>query len=92
MRVTVRVFAGLRDLIGTDEAVRDLTAPAVVRDVWRSLVREHPSLEAYTAAVSVAVNTEYSRMDAPVTDGDEIAFLPPVSGGSGARVPARRIH
>ena len=45
------------------------------------LAREFPELAAYRDAVSTAVNTEYARMDAHVADGDEIAFLPPVSGG-----------
>jgi molybdopterin converting factor subunit 1 len=81
MRVTVRLFARLRDLAGSGELVRDMTAPATVQTVWGSLVAEMPALREYERAMSVAVNAEYSRMAAPVHDGDEIAFLPPVSGG-----------
>ena len=81
MRVTVRLFARLRDLAGSGELVRDMNGPATVQTVWGSLVAEMPALRDYERAMSVAVNAEYSRMAAPVHDGDEIAFLPPVSGG-----------
>ncbi len=81
MRVTVRLFARLRDLAGAGELVRDLSAPATVQTVWRSLVADFPALADYERTMSVAVNAEYARMNVDVTDGDEVAFLPPVSGG-----------
>jgi molybdopterin converting factor subunit 1 len=81
MRVTVRLFARLRDLAGCGELVRDLPAPATVQTVWQSLVSEMPSLRDYERTMSVAVNADYAKMSAPVSDGDEVAFLPPVSGG-----------
>ncbi len=81
MRVTVRLFARLRDLAGAGELVREVAGPATVHTVWASLVSELPSLGEYEKAMSVAVNAEYARMGAPVSDGDEVAFLPPVSGG-----------
>jgi molybdopterin converting factor subunit 1 len=81
MRVTVRLFARLRDLAGSGEMVREVPGPATVHTVWRNLVDEMPSLRDYEKTMSVAVNADYSRMSAPVQDGDEVAFLPPVSGG-----------
>ena len=81
MRVTVRLFARLRDLAGTGELVREVTDPATVQTVWRSLTAEMPMLLQYESTMSVAVNAEYARMAAVVHDGDEVAFLPPVSGG-----------
>jgi molybdopterin converting factor subunit 1 len=81
MRVTIRLFARLRDLAGSGELVRDVTSPATVQSVWSTLVGEMPSLRDYERTMSVAVNADYSRMSADVHDGDEVAFLPPVSGG-----------
>jgi molybdopterin converting factor subunit 1 len=81
MRVTVKLFARLRDLAGSGELIRDVEAPATVHTVWRSLTAEMPALLDYEATMSVAVNAEYARMAAAVHEGDEVAFLPPVSGG-----------
>ncbi|HTM02009.1 MAG TPA: molybdopterin converting factor subunit 1 [Vicinamibacterales bacterium] len=81
MRVTVRLFARLRDLAGSGELVRDVTAPATVQSVWQSLVQDMPGLRDYERTMSVAVNADYTRMSAPVAEGDEVAFMPPVSGG-----------
>ena len=81
MRVTVRLFARLRDLAGAGELVRDVPGPATVQTVWNALIAEKPALVEYERTMSVAVNAEYARMGADVHDGDEVAFLPPVSGG-----------
>ncbi len=81
MRVTVRLFARLRDLVGAAELERDLPPGATVRDVWTRLVADHPAIAPYAESMSCAVNADYARMTAPVADGDEVAFLPPVSGG-----------
>jgi molybdopterin converting factor subunit 1 len=81
MRVTVRLFARLRDLAGTGELEREVPSPATVRTVWQALVREMPALQEYERTMSVAVNADYARMSATVGEGDEVAFLPPVSGG-----------
>ncbi len=81
MRVTVKLFARLKDLAGASELIRDVPAPATVNTVWTSLTAEIPALAEYERTMSVAVNAEYSRMAAPLSDGDEVAFMPPVSGG-----------
>ena len=81
MRVTVRLFARLRDIAGASDLERELPGGATARALWEALAGEFPELAPYRTTVSVAVNEEYARMDAPLTDGDDIAFLPPVSGG-----------
>jgi molybdopterin converting factor subunit 1 len=81
MRVTIRLFARLRDLAGSGELVREVPDPATINSVWRSLVTEMPALSDYERTMSVALNADYSRMSAVVHEGDEVAFLPPVSGG-----------
>ena len=81
MRVTVRLFARLRDIAGASELARDIAPGATIGAVWRQLTREFPDFEPYARSISSAVNADYARMDHEVRDGDEIAFLPPVSGG-----------
>jgi molybdopterin converting factor subunit 1 len=81
MRVTVRLFARLRDIAGAPELARDIAPGATIGSVWRDLAREFPQLQPYERSISSAVNADYARMDRVVHDGDEIAFLPPVSGG-----------
>jgi sulfur-carrier protein len=81
VRVTVRLFARLRDIAGAAELTRDVAPGATIGSVWRQLAGDFPELEPYERSISSAVNLDYARMDRLVADGDEIAFLPPVSGG-----------
>lgn len=81
MRVKVRLFARLREIAGAAEIERTVRAGSTLGDVWESLVSEFPAMAPYRSSVSGAVNADYARMDAPVAEGDEVAFLPPVSGG-----------
>ena len=81
MRVTVRLFARLRDITGTAERAHQVDGGATVRTVWNQLVGEFPDLRAYERSISAAVNADYAPMTAALHDGDEVAFLPPVSGG-----------
>jgi molybdopterin converting factor subunit 1 len=81
MRVTIRLFARLRDAAGAGTLGRDVPAGSSVESVWQMLAREFPAMATSRASLAAAVNAEYSTFAAPVTEGDEIAFLPPVSGG-----------
>jgi molybdopterin converting factor subunit 1 len=81
VRVTVRLFARLRDIAGSGELAREVAPGATIGTVWRQLAEEYPALAAYERSISSAVNADYARMDTPIGDGDEVAFLPPVSGG-----------
>jgi molybdopterin converting factor subunit 1 len=81
MPVTIRLFARLRDIAGAGELVRDVPAPATVAAAWGVLTREWPALEPYRASLSCAVNAEYAKFTDSIGDDDEVAFLPPVSGG-----------
>jgi molybdopterin converting factor subunit 1 len=81
MRVTVRLFARLRDIAGAAELARDLAPGATIGSVWRQLAHEYPALVPYERSISSAVNADYARMDTELREGDEVAFLPPVSGG-----------
>ena len=81
MRVTVKLFARLREIAGSDTLEREVAASSTLGDAWRSLVEEWPAMAPFDKTVSGAVNAEYARMTRELSDGDEIAFLPPVSGG-----------
>jgi molybdopterin converting factor subunit 1 len=81
MRVTVRLFARLRDIAGASELIRDVPAGATAGDVWRAVVAEFPDMSRYDSSISTAVNADYAKMGAVLSEHDEVAFLPPVSGG-----------
>lgn len=81
MRVTVRLFARLRDIAGAAEIARDIAPGATIGSVWQQLAGDYPGLRPYERSISSAVNADYARMDHVLQDGDEVAFLPPVSGG-----------
>ena len=81
MRVNIRVFARLRDIVGAAELDRDVPTGATAQRIWDDLVEEFPDISTYTGSISTAVNAEYAKMETVLDDGDEVAFLPPVSGG-----------
>lgn len=81
MVVTIRLFARLREIAGGSELRRELPEPATAATAWAALAAEFPALADYAPVVSCAVNEEYARFGAALRDGDEVAFLPPVSGG-----------
>ena len=81
MRVTVKLFARLRDIAGVSEMARDAAPGSTVRTIWQQLATEFPEFAHYERSISSAVNADYARMTDPIADGDEVAFLPPVSGG-----------
>ena len=81
MRVTVQLFARLRDIAGASELAREVAPEATIGTLWRQLAAEFPPLAEYERSISSAVNADYARMDQRLREGDEVAFLPPVSGG-----------
>jgi molybdopterin converting factor small subunit len=90
MRVTVQLFARLGDLAGCREETYDLSPGARVADVWQAVAAAHPDVHALTGAVSCAINADFAPLTAEVHDADEVAFLPPVSGGAGQDVRRKR--
>ena len=75
MKVRVRLFAGLRERAGWSE--REVEGVTHLEDVWPTL-----SLGPEPAGLLYAVNKEYATRDRPLADGDEVALIPPVSGGA----------
>jgi MoaE-MoaD fusion protein len=84
MHVRVRLFAGLRERAGAAEVELELPEGAVVGDALARM-----SALAHEVPVVMAVNQEYADADEPLHAGDELALIPPVSGGSVSALHAR---
>jgi len=81
VRVRLRLFASLRE--GAGRAVVELELPegASAEDAWRALVTGHPALAPRRTSLAASVNRRYAPFDTALADGDEVAFIPPISGG-----------
>jgi molybdopterin converting factor subunit 1 len=81
MTVTIKLFAILRDRAGVRETTLDLVDGNRVTDAVAKLVVRYPSIEPYLSRLAYAVNEQYEPADTKLHDGDELALIPPVSGG-----------
>ncbi|WP_416236589.1 molybdopterin converting factor subunit 1 [Thermomicrobium sp. 4228-Ro] len=82
MRVTVRYFAVVRELLGRDSEEQELSEGTTVGQLCEQLIAEQPVLDRLRRSLLVMVNRRYARPDQLLRDGDEVALIPPVSGGS----------
>jgi MoaE-MoaD fusion protein len=85
MRVRVLLFAGLREAVGQKQIFLELPEDASLAELMAALGDEHPPVAAYRGRLVISVNAERAPLDRVLRDGDEVALLPPVSGGSGRR-------
>jgi len=83
MNVHVRLFASYREAVGAGQVELDLPSGATVRDAITVIRQRHPRLSDGRELV-VAKNRDYAGLDDPIFDGDELALIPPVSGGANA--------
>ena len=81
MRVRVRLFASLREAVGASALDLDLPDGATAGAAWELLATAHPALVPRRGSLAAAVNRRYAPFDAPLSEGDEVVFIPPVSGG-----------
>ncbi len=79
--VTVKLFASVKDIARVSEATLELPAASVAGDVVSHFVSQFPALEGLRSYVRVAVNECYVDVSHPLHDGDDVALIPPVSGG-----------
>jgi molybdopterin converting factor subunit 1 len=82
MQITIRYFAGHRDITRCAEERIDLESGATVGTLWELLVERYPRLSGYSGRLLYAINQEFATLATELHDGDEIAFIPPVSGGA----------
>ncbi len=83
--ITVKLFAVLRDKAGAGE-LRFSPGPRTVAELLAQISREYPDLSRFISEgrLTVSVNQELASRDAPLADGDEVALMPPFSGGAGS--------
>ena len=89
MRVRVLYLGILKELSGHDSEWIDVEEGSTVRDVWSRLGERVPRLSQYQRSVATAVNHSYAPANTVLSEGDELALLPPVSGGAGSASVAR---
>ena len=81
MKVHLKLFAGVREIAGQDEVELDVDEGTTAGGLWERLLTDHPKLTAYTDIIQVAVNQDVVDRGVKLQSDDEVAFLPPVSGG-----------
>jgi molybdopterin synthase catalytic subunit len=82
MLVRIRLFAILREKAGWRERELELSAGSSIEDAWQALILETPALAASRGSVRFARNRNYAAADERLSDGDELALIPPVAGGA----------
>ena len=81
MRIRLRYFASLRERLGRSEETIEAPEGATVDTVWSIMKTAHPELAVIERSIAFAVAQEYVDKAHPLQDNDELAFIPPVSGG-----------
>ena len=81
MSIRVLFFASLADIVGGREHTMEPAEVSDVISIFNRFAAEFPAMEAHRSSVLLALNSEFARPSSQVNDGDEVAFLPPVSGG-----------
>jgi molybdopterin converting factor subunit 1 len=82
MRITVKLFALMREKVGTDTVHLDVPEGANIAQALAVLRRQCPMLEPYLAEMRVSLHMEFVQGETILQAGDELALIPPVSGGT----------
>ena len=81
MRLNVLFFGRLKDAIGHGQEFVEIDPGSRIADVFAQCAARHPELTAHRQSMAVSRNREFAEWTTPLQPGDEVAFLPPVSGG-----------
>ena len=81
MKIRVLFFASFREIVGSASLSLTVDEKCTTQSLFELLCEMHPQLRLGADQVSVAVNKNYVSAASPLNDGDEVAFLPPISGG-----------
>ena len=82
MQIQVRFFASLREAVGQDQVLVSCPESATVATLFDQLCLTYPQLEPFRSSLLPARNLTYTQWDQFISDGDEVAFIPPVAGGA----------
>ena len=81
MKVRVKCFAAAREIVGTGDLVVELPEGSTLSQLLEQIRRQFPRLERLADSLLFSVNREYAHFDKKLAAGDEVALIPPVSGG-----------
>ncbi len=82
MRLRVRLFATYREIVGEKDVAWTAEPGTTLADFLDAFLRRHPRLEAHRDTMMLAVNQAFAEPRTVLQEGDEVALLPPVSGGA----------
>jgi molybdopterin synthase catalytic subunit len=92
MQVRVVYFGILREMAGSEHQSLELPEGARLAELYSDLQRRIPPLGKFAGSIALSINYEYASLDAPLHDGDEVALLPPVSGGAADASGGTALH
>ena len=81
MHITVKLFAILREKVGVGEIRLSLREDATASEALEAFAKQYPQTRSHLTRTAMAVNQEYATLETVLKDGDELALIPPVSGG-----------
>jgi molybdopterin converting factor subunit 1 len=81
VKIHLKLFAGVREIAGQEEVELDVAEGTTAGGLWERLLTDYPKLSPYTEIIQVAVNQDVVDRGVQLQQEDEVAFLPPVSGG-----------
>ena len=81
IKITIKLFAAYQEAYGVPELVREFPSETSVSKVLENIIAEHPELAQWREITRFGVNLQFVEPDTILQDGDEVVFIPPVSGG-----------
>ncbi len=81
MKVRLKFFALYREIVGSGEVDKNVASGSCVKELLQRLFADYPTLKKYSNEILVSVNRNYASENTELKEGDEVAVLPPISGG-----------
>jgi molybdopterin converting factor subunit 1 len=91
MKVRTKFFAAIKDIVGIPEVELDLPEGTTAGELFSQYCQQHTPLSRYANNTMISVNLEFVPPETRLHEGDEIAFIPPVSGGCQTEVQERHV-